>query len=202
MSCEVTRHEDGARLHAPLKFSYETAGETRHSKAFHYTKLGIIHTKAGLGSNLIYPAIDPLALQHSWPLYEQSKQFGLGNMMNCAVTNSLETREGGRLGPRHAGVWVCDLADNSLTWSAGVYDIFGLPRGARVTRQEAVALYSEESGAAMERLRAYAIEHKRGFTLDVQIRPVSGDSRRIRLIAAPICVGGRVTRLHGLKLII
>jgi len=55
----------------------------------------------------------------------------------------------------------------------------------------------------MERLRAYAIKHRRGFTLDAQIRPaVGGKYRWMRLIAAPVCSGERVARLHGLKLII
>ena len=57
--------------------------------------------------------------------------------------------------------------------------------------------------AIMERLRAYAIKHRRGFTLDAQIRPaVGGKYRWMRLIAAPVCSGERVARLHGLKLII
>ena len=54
----------------------------------------------------------------------------------------------------------------------------------------------------MERLRSYGIRHKRGFTLDVEIRTVSGEPRWMRLIAAPICEANRATRLTGLKLMI
>jgi hypothetical protein len=54
----------------------------------------------------------------------------------------------------------------------------------------------------MERLRSYAIRHKRGFTLDAEIRPVIGDNRWMRLIAVPIIEGDRAVRLHGLKVII
>jgi hypothetical protein len=54
----------------------------------------------------------------------------------------------------------------------------------------------------MERLRSYAIRHKRGFTLDVDIRAAVGETRWVRLIAAPVCDGNRVARLHGLKLIL
>ena len=96
----------------------------------------------------------------------------------------------------------CDLGDDSLIWSGGVYDIFGLPRGAAVSRDEAVALYAEDSRARMERLRSYAIRHRRGFTIDAEIRPASGQVRWMRLIAAPVCEGERVVRLHGLKLIL
>jgi hypothetical protein len=71
-----------------------------------------------------------------------------------------------------------------------------------VRRDEAVAFYGEDSRAKMERLRSYAIRHKRGFTLDVEIRAAVGESRWVRLIAAPVCEGNRVARLHGLKLIL
>ena len=54
----------------------------------------------------------------------------------------------------------------------------------------------------MERLRSYAISHGVGFTLDAEIRPNGLRSRWIRLIAAPTFDGDKVTRLHGLKLII
>ena len=52
----------------------------------------------------------------------------------------------------------------------------------------------------MERLRAYAIKHRRGFTLDARIVPVQGKPRWIRLIGAPVCEGRRVVRLEGLKI--
>jgi hypothetical protein len=54
----------------------------------------------------------------------------------------------------------------------------------------------------MERLRSYAIRHKRGFTLDIEIRAAVGETRWTRLIAAPLCEGNRAVRLHGLKLIV
>ena len=141
-------------------------------------------------------------LHHSWPLFESARHFDLGCVLNSAVIDLVEPVRIGSLSPQHAGCWECDLTDNALSWSGGVYDIFGFPRGARVTRDEAAALYAEPSRAAMERLRSYAIQHKRGFTLDAEIRPVVGGSRWMRLIAAPICDGDRVVRLHGIKLII
>lgn len=148
-------------------------------------------------------ATEPLQLHHSWPLVEQGRHFELGCVLNCAVTDIILPTTVGQLGVHHAGCWECDLSDNSLIWSGGVYDIFGLPRGVAVSREDVVSLYSEESRVAMERLRAHAIEHQRGFTLDVQIRTANGGERRwTRLIAAPICEGGKVVRLHGLKLII
>ena len=162
----------------------------------HQDSLTVLSTSIGL------PPTEPLQLNHSWPLYEQARHFELGSVLSCAVTDLLEPTEVGALGIHHAGCWSCDLADGRLTWSGGIYDIFGLPRGISITRHQAVALYAEHSRAAMERLRSYAIRHQRGFTLDAQIRPMIGGERWMRLICAPVFDEGRVVGLHGLKLII
>jgi len=145
-------------------------------------------------------ALSTLPLTHSWPLWEQPRRFELGHVLNSAITDAIEPLMIGEIAPHHAGCWECDLADNSLTWSGGDYDIFGLQRGVPITRDEAVAMYSESSRAAMDRLRAFSIKHKRGFTLDVEIRPASGERRWMRLITAPICIDNQVVRLHGIKL--
>ena len=144
---------------------------------------------------------EPRALHHTWPLWEAPRKLELGCILNCAITDALEPSEIGQLGDYHAGLWECDLADNSLIWSGGVYDIFGIARGIQVTREQAVSFYCERSRAAMERLRAYAIKHRRGFTIDVQI-DVGGVARWMRLIGTPVCRESRVTRLQGLKLVI
>lgn len=146
---------------------------------------------------------EPLALHHSWPLFERARHFALGRIEDgdrllSAADISAFRRNGGA--PRTLGQWECDLLDSRLDWSDEVYDIFGLPRGAAVTRDESVALYCEESRAVMERLRAYAIKHRRGFTVDVEIRPATGDAARwMRLIAAPVCEDDTVVRLRGVK---
>lgn len=145
---------------------------------------------------------DQVTVQHSWPLHKKSRQFELGYLLNCAATDVVKPAEVGELGLHHAGCWECDLTDQSLVWSGGVYDIFGLPRGVIISREEAVAFYSEHSRSAMERLRSYAIRHNRGFTIDVELRPAVGRSRWMRLIGAPVCSGNRPVRLHGVKLII
>ena len=90
-------------------------------------------------------AIEPLSVRHSWPLHEHARHFELGSILSCAVIDVLEPAEVGGLELHHVGYWECDLSDNSLIWSGGVYDIFGLPRGVSVTREETVALYCEES---------------------------------------------------------
>ena len=144
---------------------------------------------------------EPRPLHRGWPLYEPRRQFELGCAFDCPQNELIDFAVRQALGQCRAGWWECELADNSLTWTAGVYEIFGFPQGACVTRDEAVALYCEESRAAMERLRSYAITHRQGFVLDARIRPANGGAERwMRLIAAPSVEGGSIARLHGVKL--
>lgn len=139
----------------------------------------------------------------SWPLWEHARRFDLGHVINCAVIDLIQPSELGALGVHHAGLWQCDLVDDSLTWSGGVYDIFGLPRASPVSREKAMSHFSTESRARLERLSSYAIHNRRGFTIDVEIRAAAvGQSRSVRIIGAPVCEGAEVVRLLGLTLII
>ena len=141
------------------------------------------------------------AIGWNWPLREQQGHFDLGHVFNCAITDVIEPLQIGAIGPHHAGLWECDLADQSLIWSGGVYDLFGLRRGSIVTRDEALAHYSEDSRSKLERLRTHAIRQQAGFTLDAEIRVAAvGEYRRVRLIAAPLVISDVVVRLHGIKL--
>ena len=148
----------------------------------------------------LFAHFEPSPLTASWPLSECHSRFDLGCHFEWddaeAFSPSLDDHA---LALQGIGVWDCDLGDNALTWSDGVYDLFGLPRGVPVRRETAVGLYEEGSRSAMERLRAYAIRHRRGFTLDVDIRPANGGVRWVRLLGAPICVNSRPVRLRGLK---
>ncbi|WP_375197658.1 diguanylate cyclase [Sphingobium sp.] len=136
---------------------------------------------------------EPLPLHHSWPLY------ALREHLAPVMLDDRLARDDEALAERGLGLWHCNLADNSLNWTSGVYDIFGLERDMLVPRPLAVALYAPDSCAAMERLRAYAIRHRRGFTLDVDIRPADGGECAMRLIAAPIIEQNQVVALHGVK---
>jgi PAS domain-containing protein len=146
---------------------------------------------------------EPLPLDSCRVLRERARHFEHGHILDFTATDLSDLAVKIVLGRNSAGWWECDLTDNSLTWTTGIYDIFGLPQGARVTRDEAVALYCEQSRAVMERMRAFAIGQRRSFTLDAEIRPANGEPNRwMRLIGAPVCDGGRTIGLHGLKLIV
>ena len=143
------------------------------------------------------------ALALSWPLAEQARHFELGHVLNSAATHVVMPTAVGALGAHHAGVWECDLSNDSLIWSGGVYDMFGLERVTCITRAQALAHYTEDSRARLERLRAHAIRHELGFTIDVEIRAAAvGHVRHVRLIGAPVFEGCTAVRLHGVKLLL
>ena len=97
------------------------------------------------------------------------------------------------------GAWRCDLADNSLTWSKGVFELFGIPHGARIDRREVVALYADESRELLERLRSDAIANCGSFTFEARIRRADGEWRWMRVTADVVASGGRATHLYGMK---
>lgn len=125
-----------------------------------------------------------LILSHSWPIYEAAERIPLSVRPDDAAP---------------IGMWTCLLETGELIWSPPVYALFSLPEDERLTRSLAVSLYLPESRRAMEELRAYAIKHCRGFTLDAQIRQPDGARRWMRLTALPVIDGRRVVRLTGTK---
>lgn len=137
---------------------------------------------------------EPLPLYHSWPLIALAE-----HMMPAMLDATIAAHDAG-LADRGIGLWHCDLSDNALRWSAGIYDLFGLPRGDIVSRQQAVALYDPASREPMERLRDYAIRFRRGFTLDIDLHPAGGAPCAVRLIATPVLgVRDEVIALRGVK---
>ncbi|MBA2933200.1 hypothetical protein HZF05_03730 [Sphingomonas sp. CGMCC 1.13654] len=137
-----------------------------------------------------------MPLTHSWPLFESEQRFDLGMTFNGGDVPPIMDQ----LRPiADVGRWECDLSDNRLAWSPAVYALFGLPIGTAPVREAVLPFYEEGSRALMERLRAYAIRHRRGFTLDAELRPADGGRRWMRLVAAPVIEDGRVVRLLGLK---
>lgn len=137
--------------------------------------------------------VEPLPLNHSWPLSAVDERVpGLMAQMESMAAGDALAMQG-------IGLWHCDLATERLTWTAGVYDIFGLARDEEVSRAHTVSLYAPDSRAAMERLRAHAIRHRRGFTIDVDIDPIGSMRRAMRLTAVPVIGPHGVIELRGMK---
>ncbi|MGN6377052.1 MAG: PAS domain S-box protein, partial [Sphingomonas sp.] len=97
------------------------------------------------------------------------------------------------------GIWECDLATDRLSWSEGVYDLFGIDRSARLDRRDIVQLYDEDSRREMEWLRARAIRDGSGFSIDARIHRLDGTCRWMRLTAGVELQNGRPRRLFGTK---
>jgi PAS domain-containing protein len=100
---------------------------------------------------------------------------------------------------RLAGTWECDLSNDALTWSAPVFELFGIPRGIRVDRRDIVEMYTRESRVLLDRLRSEAIANCGAFTFEAQIRRPDGALRWMRVSADVVCRGGRATHLYGIK---
>ena len=97
------------------------------------------------------------------------------------------------------GMWQCDLPHETLTWTDGVYDIFELPRGFRITRPEAVGFYTPKSLEMLEAVRSQAIRDCKDFTLDTEITTALGNARRMRIIAHVKYENGKPARIFGIK---
>ena len=97
------------------------------------------------------------------------------------------------------GAWSCDLRSERLTWTRGVFDIFGFPPEELPERRATVEIYDEESRELLERTRAKAIETRSGFTLDARIVRPSGGERWVRITAGTQVCNGRAKTLYGMK---
>ncbi len=97
------------------------------------------------------------------------------------------------------GAWECELATERLSWTQGVYDIFGYPAGNPLRRANIVDLYVDESRRNMELARAEVIRSGRPVTLDTEIRTWRGERRWMRLSINTVREGGRPVRIFGAK---
>jgi len=97
------------------------------------------------------------------------------------------------------GAWECELETERLTWTPGVYDIFGYPTGNPLRRASIVDLYVDESRRNMELARAEVIRSGRAVTLDAEIRTWRGERRWMRLSIGTVEGSGRPLRIFGSK---
>lgn len=97
------------------------------------------------------------------------------------------------------GAWECELETERLSWTQGVYDIFGYPTGNPLRRASIVDLYVEESRRNMELARAEVIRCGRPVTLDTEIRTWRGESRWMRLSINAVREGEQPVRIFGSK---
>jgi diguanylate cyclase (GGDEF)-like protein len=97
------------------------------------------------------------------------------------------------------GVWECSLPDETLHWTDVVYDLFDLPRGATLHRNQIVKCYPENTAKELQRRRTRAIEDRSGFEMDAEIITVQGNRRWIRITATVESEHGVPVRIFGMK---
>ncbi|QOZ50605.1 sensor domain-containing diguanylate cyclase [Bradyrhizobium sp. CCBAU 53338] len=97
------------------------------------------------------------------------------------------------------GAWECELETERLSWTQGVYDIFGYPANNPLRRANIVDLYVDESRRSMELARAEVIRSGSPVTLDTEIRTWRGEKRWMRLSINAVRDGGRPLRIFGSK---
>lgn len=147
------------------------------------------------------PSADAGRFLEKGSLFDEPRQFRLGCTFDQKEIDLAGLAVHRLLGRSGVGWWECELAENQLTWTTGVYEIFGLPRASAVTRADAVSLYCEGSRVIMERLRSTAIKQDCGFMVDVEIRPANRVRPQwMRIVGVPVFEGGAMVRLNGLKL--
>lgn len=166
--------------------------------------LGLAASRAPRGQSgdlSLLAANDTTRFPEPGPLAEALfRQEGASSLREGYVFTPHPNLRGSGKGRSDTGQWTCDLRDcDRLTWSHAVYDLFGLPVGAPVERDWAVARYAEHSQSALQRVRGFALRHGCGFMLDAEIAPEGADRRWIRVLALPEFQHGQIVRLHGLK---
>lgn len=97
------------------------------------------------------------------------------------------------------GIWECDLASETLTWSDGTYDLFDLPRGTALVRGRTLRFYEEESLRTLQTVRSRALKECKPFSLDAAIVTPKGNRRWIRIHATLEAAGDAPSRLFGIK---
>lgn len=97
------------------------------------------------------------------------------------------------------GIWECELPLEHITWTRGVYNIFELPSGMRITRDEALGFYTDQSRRVLEETRSRAIGERTGFTLDTEIMTAFGNSRWMRITATVEYKDDEPVRIFGIK---
>jgi diguanylate cyclase (GGDEF)-like protein len=97
------------------------------------------------------------------------------------------------------GIWSCSLPDETLHWTEGIYDLFELPRGAPIDRQQTLRMYVPESARQMQALRSEAIATLGDFNFDAEIITAKGNRRWMRITATVDGVDGKARRIFGMK---
>jgi DNA-binding SARP family transcriptional activator len=97
------------------------------------------------------------------------------------------------------GAWECDLITGHVCWTPGTFNLFGVPVGSTIRREEILEQYESRSREHLEAVRAEAIRHGTGFSIAVDIATRGGFKKRLRINAAVESRDGVPVRVFGTK---
>jgi len=95
------------------------------------------------------------------------------------------------------GAWEYDPATEDLSWSEGVYDVFGVPRSFEPTPAAAFEFYHPEDRDAVKTAVDRALADRERFDVEARIETGAGAVRWLRTHGSPLVDDGEVVRLRG-----
>ncbi|KQN92777.1 hypothetical protein ASE95_08985 [Sphingomonas sp. Leaf231] len=95
------------------------------------------------------------------------------------------------------GSWRLSIDDNVLDWSDNVYRIHGLPVGDKPELEHALRFYPRDSRPLVRAALEEAIANGRSLAIESDLITADGRHRRVRAIADPEIVDGRVVAMVG-----
>ena len=95
------------------------------------------------------------------------------------------------------GSWRLSIVEGTLDWSDNVYRIHGLPVGHKPRLRDAMRFYPERSRALVQTSLDDAIRRGRAFSIETDFITADRRLRRVRAMAEPEIVDGRVVAMVG-----
>ncbi|MEH3122332.1 MAG: diguanylate cyclase [Sphingomonas phyllosphaerae] len=95
------------------------------------------------------------------------------------------------------GSWRLSIDEAALDWSDNVYRIHGLPVGQKPMLDDALAFYPQHSRGAVQAALDEAVANGTPFAIETDFVTADGRARRVRAMADPEVVDGRVVAMVG-----
>jgi PAS domain S-box-containing protein/diguanylate cyclase (GGDEF)-like protein len=95
------------------------------------------------------------------------------------------------------GGWQYDVKNESLFWSQGVYEIYGLSTEDQIDVERAISFYKQSDRELISSLFEEAITHKKSYIGEFGFRDAKGIHKWIRTTGNVICDGEIVTHVYG-----
>ncbi len=95
------------------------------------------------------------------------------------------------------GAWALDVTTGSVSWTRGVYEIYGLAADSVREKETALSYYEAEDQTRLIAAIESAIQDQRPYDLTCRLRRKDSERRVVRTSGKPVTVDGKVVRLAG-----